>query len=62
MRELDGKPLTDDEISKGYEISKDTFVQVTYDEPAQMPLPTPATARASARARAVELGESEIDR
>ncbi|GGT55184.1 non-homologous end joining protein Ku [Streptomyces kurssanovii] len=44
--ELDGKQLTDDEIIKGYEISRDRLVPVTDDELAQMPLPT---------ARAIEI-------
>ncbi|MEV4333634.1 Ku protein [Streptomyces sp. NPDC049597] len=38
--ELDGKQLRDDEIIKGYEVSKDTLVPVTDDDLADMPLPT----------------------
>jgi DNA end-binding protein Ku len=38
--ELDGQILTQDEIGKGYEVSKDTIIQVTDTDLAQMPLPT----------------------
>lgn len=38
--DLDGRVLTQDEIGKGYEVSKDTVVQVTDADLAQMPLPT----------------------
>ncbi|MFI2214924.1 Ku protein [Streptomyces sp. NPDC020141] len=38
--ELDGRVLRQDEIGKGYEISKDTLVPVTDDELEDMPLPT----------------------
>ncbi|MFD3333502.1 Ku protein [Streptomyces sp. NPDC058700] len=38
--DLDGQVLTQDEIGKGYEVSKDTIVQITDAELAQMPLPT----------------------
>ncbi|MFJ3932822.1 Ku protein [Streptomyces sp. NPDC090029] len=38
--ELDGKQLRDDEIGKGYEVSKDTIVAVTDEDLAEMPLPT----------------------
>jgi DNA end-binding protein Ku len=38
--ELDGQQLSEDEIGKGYEVSKDTIVEVTDEELAQMPLPT----------------------
>lgn len=38
--DLDGKQLTNAEIGKGFEISKDTIVAVTDDELDEMPLPT----------------------
>ncbi|MEV0523230.1 Ku protein [Streptomyces sp. NPDC050439] len=38
--DLDGKQLTNAEIGKGYEVSKDTIVEVTDDELDEMPLPT----------------------
>ncbi|MFG3384657.1 Ku protein, partial [Streptomyces sp. NPDC047999] len=38
--ELDGRQLQDDEIGKGYEVSKDTIVAVTDEDLAEMPLPT----------------------
>jgi DNA end-binding protein Ku len=38
--ELDGQQLRDDEIIKGYEVSKDTLVPVTEEDLADMPLPT----------------------
>ncbi|MGW6026772.1 non-homologous end joining protein Ku [Streptomyces sp. NPDC055099] len=38
--DLDGKQLTNAEIGKGYEVSKDTIVAVTDDELDEMPLPT----------------------
>jgi DNA end-binding protein Ku len=38
--ELDGQQLRDDEIIKGYEISKDTLVPVTDQDLEGMPLPT----------------------
>ncbi|MER5312660.1 Ku protein [Streptomyces sp. NPDC002773] len=38
--DLDGQVLTQDEIGKGFEVSKDTIVQITDAELAQMPLPT----------------------
>lgn len=38
--ELDGQELSGDEIGKGYELSKDTLVEVTDAELASMPLPT----------------------
>jgi DNA end-binding protein Ku len=38
--ELDGQQLRDDEIIKGYEISKDTLIPVTDQDLEGMPLPT----------------------
>ncbi|MFJ7998917.1 Ku protein [Streptomyces sp. NPDC096310] len=38
--ELDGQELQDEEIGKGYEVSKGHLVEVTDDELADMPLPT----------------------
>lgn len=38
--DLDGKQLTNAEIGKGFEVSKDTVVEVTDDELDEMPLPT----------------------
>ncbi|MFJ3104108.1 Ku protein [Streptomyces sp. NPDC086835] len=38
--ELDGRQLCDDEIVKGYEISKDTLIPVTDQDLEGMPLPT----------------------
>ena len=38
--ELDGKQLRDDEIGKGYEVSKDTLIEITDEDLANMPLPT----------------------
>lgn len=38
--ELDGKQLTDDEITRGYEYAKDTLVAVTDEDLDGMPLPT----------------------
>ncbi|GGV24317.1 non-homologous end joining protein Ku [Streptomyces longisporoflavus] len=38
--EIDGKQLTNAEIGKGYEVSKDTIVAVTDAELEEMPLPT----------------------
>lgn len=38
--ELDGKVLTQDEIGKGYEVSKDHVIPITDTDLAQMPLPT----------------------
>ncbi|MGE6736988.1 Ku protein, partial [Streptomyces sp. NPDC059900] len=38
--EIDGKQLTNAEIGKGYEVSKDTIVAVTDAELDEMPLPT----------------------
>ncbi|QGZ53314.1 Ku protein (plasmid) [Streptomyces sp. QHH-9511] len=38
--EIDGKELTQDDIGKGYEVSKDNVIPITDDELAQMPLPT----------------------
>lgn len=38
--ELDGETLTQDEIGKGYELTKDQVVPVTDEELDQMPLPT----------------------
>ncbi|MGW7069156.1 non-homologous end joining protein Ku [Streptomyces sp. NPDC054855] len=38
--DLDGKQLTNAEIGKGFEVSKDTIVAVTDDELDEMPLPT----------------------
>ena len=44
--ELDGQELTEPEIGKGYEISKDTVIPITDEDLAGMPLPT---------ARAIEI-------
>ncbi|MFE4873860.1 Ku protein [Streptomyces sp. NPDC056682] len=44
--EIDGQELSQDQIGKGYEISKDTLVEVTDEELDSMPLPT---------ARAIEI-------
>lgn len=44
--EIDGKELRQDEIGKGYEISKDTVIPITEEDLAGMPLPT---------ARAIEI-------
>ncbi|WP_326651335.1 MULTISPECIES: Ku protein [unclassified Streptomyces] len=38
--EIDGKQLRSDEIGKGYEVSKDTIVQVTDEDLDSIPLPT----------------------
>ncbi|MBM9617405.1 Ku protein [Streptomyces zhihengii] len=38
--ELDGKQLTDDEITRGFEYAKDTLVAVTDEDLDGMPLPT----------------------
>ncbi|MDQ0840565.1 DNA end-binding protein Ku [Streptomyces sp. V1I6] len=38
--EIDGQQLRDDEIIKGYEVSKDQLVPVTDEDLADMPLPT----------------------
>ena len=38
--ELDGKQLRDDEIGKGFEVSKDTLIEITDEDLANMPLPT----------------------
>jgi DNA end-binding protein Ku len=38
--EIDGKVLRQDEIGKGYEVSKDTIVEITDEELKSMPLPT----------------------
>ncbi|MEV4947872.1 Ku protein [Streptomyces sp. NPDC053755] len=38
--DIDGKELSQDEIGKGYEISKDHVIPVSDDELARMPLPT----------------------
>lgn len=38
--ELDGQELNDDQISRGYEISKDQIVEVTDEDLHDMPLPT----------------------
>ncbi|MET9438993.1 Ku protein [Streptomyces sp. NPDC006551] len=38
--DLDGRELGQDEIGKGYEISKDRVIPISDDELAQMPLPT----------------------
>ncbi|MFE4829949.1 Ku protein [Streptomyces sp. NPDC056672] len=38
--ELDGRELRDDQIGKGYEISRDRLIEVTDEELAAMPLPT----------------------
>lgn len=38
--DLDGKQLTNAEIGKGFEVGKDTIVEVTDDELDEMPLPT----------------------
>lgn len=38
--ELDGQVLTQDDIGKGYEVTRDQVVQVTDAELAEMPLPT----------------------
>jgi DNA end-binding protein Ku len=38
--DLDGKELRQDEIGKGYEVSKDHVIPITDDELAEMPLPT----------------------
>ncbi|MGW6275641.1 MULTISPECIES: non-homologous end joining protein Ku [unclassified Streptomyces] len=38
--DLDGKQLTNAEIGKGFEVSKDTIVAVTDEELDEMPLPT----------------------
>lgn len=38
--EIDGEQLSDDEIIKGYEVSKDQLVPVTDEDLADMPLPT----------------------
>ncbi|MGW7285759.1 non-homologous end joining protein Ku [Streptomyces sp. NPDC054847] len=38
--ELDGKQLSDNEIVKGYEVSKDQLVAVTDEDLAEIPLPT----------------------
>ncbi|GGU61419.1 non-homologous end joining protein Ku [Streptomyces lavendofoliae] len=38
--ELDGKELSQDEIGKGYELSKDTLIAVTDEDLQNMPLPT----------------------
>ncbi|MER7660180.1 Ku protein [Streptomyces sp. NPDC096193] len=38
--ELDGKQLRDDEIGKAFEVSKDTLIEITDEDLANMPLPT----------------------
>ncbi|WP_329126145.1 Ku protein [Streptomyces sp. NBC_01353] len=38
--ELDGQELTEAEIGKGYEVSKDNVIPITDDDLANMPLPT----------------------
>jgi DNA end-binding protein Ku len=38
--ELDGKQLRDDEIGKGYEVSRDTLAEGSDEELANLPLPT----------------------
>lgn len=38
--EIDGKQLSDDEITRGYEVAKDTLVAVTDEDLEGMPLPT----------------------
>ncbi|MET9436929.1 Ku protein [Streptomyces sp. NPDC006551] len=38
--DIDGKELRQDEIGKGYEVSKDQVIPITDDELAEMPLPT----------------------
>ncbi|MFF3843465.1 Ku protein [Streptomyces sp. NPDC001930] len=38
--EIDGQVLTEDEIGKGYEISKDHVIPITDEDLADMPLPT----------------------
>ncbi|WP_328863180.1 non-homologous end joining protein Ku [Streptomyces sp. NBC_00306] len=38
--ELDGKQLREDEIGKGFEVSKDTLIEITDEDLANMPLPT----------------------
>ncbi|WP_327328102.1 Ku protein [Streptomyces sp. NBC_01210] len=38
--EIDGKQLSNDEIGRGYEVSKDTIVEVTDEDLDSMPLPT----------------------
>ncbi|WP_326615184.1 Ku protein (plasmid) [Streptomyces scopuliridis] len=54
--ELDGQELPDDEIGKGYELSKDQLIEVTDDDLYDLPLPT---------AKAIEIAafvdSSEID-
>ncbi|MEU8525870.1 Ku protein [Streptomyces sp. NPDC048629] len=47
--ELDGKELSQDEIGKGYEVSKDRVIPITEEDLADMPLPT---------ARAIEIVSS----
>ncbi|MET7584992.1 Ku protein [Streptomyces microflavus] len=46
--ELDGEVVSQDEIGKGYEVSRDETVAVTDEELEQMPLPT-------AKAKAIEI-------
>ncbi|MGW7433351.1 non-homologous end joining protein Ku [Streptomyces sp. NPDC054861] len=38
--EIDGKELSQDEIGKGYEVSKDNVMPITDDDLSNMPLPT----------------------
>lgn len=38
--EIDGKELRQDEIGKGYEVSKDNVIPITDDDLANLPLPT----------------------
>ncbi|WP_128382404.1 Ku protein [Streptomyces cavernae] len=38
--DIDGQVLTEDEIGKGYELSKDQIIAVSDDELADLPLPT----------------------
>ncbi|MFE6788119.1 Ku protein [Streptomyces sp. NPDC057680] len=38
--DIDGQVLTEDEIGKGYEISKDHVIPITDEDLAEMPLPT----------------------
>ncbi|MET7437990.1 non-homologous end joining protein Ku [Streptomyces sp. NPDC004082] len=61
--ELDGQVLTEDEIGKGYELTKDTIVPVADEELREMPLPTAKAIDVVAfvpaeRIDAVRLGDS----
>ncbi|MFJ5142764.1 Ku protein [Streptomyces sp. NPDC088707] len=38
--EIDGQELREDEIGKGYEVSKDSLIPITEQDLAEMPLPT----------------------